>query len=412
MTNQDAAIQIVKVLRSRGHQALLAGGCVRDMLLGRPAKDYDVATDARPEDVFGLFKRTLKVGAKFGVVIVLIDEYQIEVATFRSDAGYADGRRPTQVTFTTPEQDALRRDFTINGMFYDPLEDRVIDYVGGQADLERRVVRTIGHPGERFSEDYLRMLRAVRFSTQLGFAVEPSTYAAIRANASRITGISGERIRMELEGILTCPGRAAGAGLLKETGLASAIFPGLGAEALDMAVGVLGRLRRKTSFPLVLASLHVTGPTEEAMAGLEVLRLSRSEVRHVRFLLDHRGTLLKRDMTLARLKRLLAEPHFRDLYEYQRAIQKAGRGPVEALVGLLNRIRPLAGVDLRPDPLLNGHDLMQLGAVPGPGLGELADQLYMAQLEGELDSTEQARAWVRAWLAKGTNQSDEGRSES
>ena len=400
MTNQEAAIQIVKALRAKGYQALLAGGCVRDMRLGRPAKDYDVATDAEPADVNGLFKRTLKVGAKFGVVIVLMDEHQIEVATFRSDVGYVDGRRPTQVTFTTPEQDALRRDFTINGMFYDPLEDRVIDYVGGQADLERRVVRTIGNPAERFSEDYLRMLRAVRFSTQLGFTMEPATYAAICAHASKITGISGERISMELEGILTCPGRLAGAGLLKETGLASAIFPGLGTDAMETALGVLKWLRRETSFPLTLAALLIACHTEEALARLEVLKLSRGQNRHVQFLLDRRGALLKADMTLAQLKRLLAGPYFWDLYELQRAIQKATNGPTGALVELLRQIRPLAGTELRPKPLLNGHDLMQLGVVPGPGLGELADQLYMAQLEGMLTSAEQARAWAKEWMAK------------
>ena len=399
MTSKDAAIQIVKVLRGKGHQALLAGGCVRDMLLGRPAKDYDVATDAEPADVTGLFKRTLKVGAQFGVVIVLMDGHQIEVATFRSDVGYVDGRRPTQVRFTTAEQDALRRDFTVNGMFYDPLEGKVIDYVGGQADLEGRVIRTIGNPAERFSEDYLRMLRAVRFSAQLGFAIEPATYTAVCDHASKIASISGERVSMEMEGILTCPGRATGAAILKETGLAAAIFPGLGADAMDTAVGVLRRLRGETSFPLTLASLLVTCRTDEALTRLEVLRLSRIQTKHVRFLLDRRGALLKGDMSLADLKRLLAEPYFWDLYELQRAIQKAGAGPVGPLVKLRRRVRDLAGVELRPEPLLSGHDLMQLGMVPGPGLGQLADQLYMAQLEGILTSAEQAKAWARQWMA-------------
>lgn len=400
MTLRDAAIEIVKVLRANGYQALLAGGCVRDMLLGRPAKDYDVATDAEPADVIGLFKRTLKVGAQFGVVIVLTDEHRIEVATFRSDAGYVDGRRPVEVRFTTAQQDALRRDFTVNGMFYDPVEGQVIDYVGGQADLQRRVIRTIGDPSERFSEDYLRLLRAVRFSTQLGFSIDPATYSAIRAHASKIVGISGERISMELEGILTCPGRAAGALLLTETGLAAAIFPGLGCDAMQKALGVLRRLRGQTSYPLALASLLVACRSDEALRALKVLKLSRSQAKHVRFLLDRRGVLLQEPLSLADLKRLLAGPFFWDLYELQRAVQKAGEGPVGALVQVRRRVRALAGVELRPEPLLNGHDLMQLGIAPGPGLGQLADQLYGAQLEGVLVSAEQAKAWARRWMAK------------
>jgi len=400
MTSKDAAIQIVKRLRSKGFQALLAGGCVRDMLLGRPANDYDVATDAEPADVIHLFRRTLKVGAKFGVVIVLVDDHQIEVATFRSDAEYVDGRRPTQVTFTTLEQDALRRDFTVNGMFFDPLEGKVIDYVGGQADLERRVIRTIGKPSERFSEDFLRMLRAVRFSTQLAFSMDPATYTAICDHAPKITGISGERISMELEGILTCPGRAEGARLLKETGLAAAIFPGLGSDQMEMALGVLGRLRWVTSFPLSLAAFFVGCRTEAALENMDLLKLSRGQTRHVQFLLDHRGDLIKDDMSLAELKRFLAKPYFWDLYELQRAIQKAITGPVEPLVRLRRRVRELAGVELRPKPLLSGHDLMRLGMAPGPGLGQLAEQLYVAQLEGQVRTADNAREWAVDWIRR------------
>ncbi|MHC4338152.1 MAG: CCA tRNA nucleotidyltransferase, partial [Planctomycetota bacterium] len=224
MTSRQAAIRIVKRLRSNGFQALLAGGCVRDMLLGRPAKDYDVATNAHPKDVMKLFRRTLKVGAKFGVVIVLLENRRVEVATFRTETGYVDGRHPGKVEFAGAAEDASRRDFTINGMFYDPLERKVIDYVNGQADLKKKVVRTIGVPRERFGEDYLRMLRAVRFATQLGFAIEPRTWSAIYRNAKDITGISGERIRMELEGILISPNRSAGVSLLINSGLAEAIF--------------------------------------------------------------------------------------------------------------------------------------------------------------------------------------------
>jgi hypothetical protein len=194
MTNRQAAVQIVKKLRGEGFQALLAGGCVRDMLLGRRPNDYDVATDAKPNDVIKLFRRTLKVGAKFGVVVVLIDKIQVEVATFRTESDYEDGRHPSKVRFTTAAEDAARRDFTINAMFYDPIAKKVIDYYKGQADLKNKIIRTVGDPVERFSEDYLRMLRAVRFSTQLGFSIEPRTQKAVCNQAENITKISGERI--------------------------------------------------------------------------------------------------------------------------------------------------------------------------------------------------------------------------
>ncbi|MHC4682376.1 MAG: CCA tRNA nucleotidyltransferase, partial [Planctomycetota bacterium] len=277
MTNRQAAIEVIKRLHREGFQALLAGGCVRDMLLGRRAKDYDVATDAQPKDVIQLFRRTLKVGAQFGVVIVLFENQQVEVATFRTESGYDDGRHPGSVRFSDAAEDAGRRDFTINGMFYDPLEKHVVDYVGGQADLKSRIVRTIGKPVERFGEDYLRMLRAVRFLTQLGFEIEPATWSAIRTNAGKIANISGERIAIELEGILAHPYRAVGASMLFESGLADAIFPALSGERADCAIAVLRQLRKKVDFPLALACLFAGCETEFAMRSCRVLKLSRSQ---------------------------------------------------------------------------------------------------------------------------------------
>ena len=194
MTNREAAVSIIKTLRKNGYQAFLAGGCVRDMFLERDAKDYDVATDAHPEAVVKLFKRTLEIGAQFGVVMVLVDSQQVEVATFRTESCYADGRHPAEVSYSDAEHDASRRDFTINGMFFDPIEERVIDYVGGKDDLKAKVIHTIGDPAARFDEDYLRMLRAIRFSTQLGFEIAADTWNAIVNSAANITGISGERI--------------------------------------------------------------------------------------------------------------------------------------------------------------------------------------------------------------------------
>jgi len=372
------------------------------MLLGRRPKDYDVATDARPGDVIRLFRRTLKVGARFGVVIVLIENRQVEVAAFRTETAYSDGRHPSGVKFTTAAEDASRRDFTVNGMFYDPIQDKVIDYVDGKADLQKRIIRTIGDPGQRFAEDYLRMLRAIRFSTQLDFAVEPATFRAIRTNAAKITKISGERIAVELEAILTNPNRTAGASMLIESSLAEAVFAGFLSERTDLALTVLGNLRKKVNFILALTAFFTGLPAEFALESCRILKLSRSRTKRMKFLLTNRGRLLDSDMSLAQLKKLLAEACFQDLYELQRATQKAlgGRKSLTPLIRLRRRIRDLGDIELRPKPLLNGHDLMQLGAAPGPLLGRLAEEMYIAQLEGILSTRKQAEQWAGQWLKK------------
>ena len=419
MTSKEAAIKIIKRLHRSGFEALLAGGCVRDMLLRRTASDYDVTTNARPEDVMKIFKRTLKVGAKFGVVIVLIEDKKVEVATFRTETGYADGRHPAAVKFAGAAEDASRRDFTINGMFYDPLKKEVIDYVNGQADLKKELIRTIGRPAKRFGEDYLRMLRAVRFSTQLGFAIEPRTFSAICSSAKNISKISGERIAMELEAILVSPNRSAGVSLLAQSGLAEAIFPGFAGESvfakatpdkkMKLAIEVLSQLRKKSGFPLALACLFAGCPMEFAIEKCKVLKLSRSQTMHIKFLLVNRGKLLDEKMSLAQLKLIVSEPYFWDLYELQRAIQRAvrlsspsktERRSVAALVNLRKRIKALGDVELRPKPLLDGHALIRLGAVQGPDLGQLAEEMYIAQLEGKLQRKEQAEQWVQNWLKK------------
>jgi len=364
MTGKQAAIKVVKRLRSSGYTALFAGGCVRDMLLARPAKDFDVATNAQPRDVVRLFTSTLKVGAKFGVVIVLFDGRQVEVATFRTESGYVDGRHPTEVRYAGPAEDARRRDFTINGMFYDPIEKKVIDFVNGRADLENRIIRTIGVPEHRFAEDYLRMLRAVRFSTQLGFAVEAKTKAAICTNAQKISAISGERIAAELEEILAHPNRAAGASMFLDTGLADAVFSDLSAAHSRFALKVLAQLRKRVDFPLALASFFAGYPSEFVLDKIRLLKLSRNQVRHLKFLLNN---LLQEDPSLGRLRMLLAEPYFWDLYEFQRAVQKArdrSRSALAPLIRLRRRIRQLGDIELRPRPLLNGYDLIRLGAAP------------------------------------------------
>ena len=400
MTNREAAIRIVKRLRKAGFQALWAGGCVRDMLLKRPAKDYDVATDAKPDEVMKLFERTLKVGAKFGVVMVVMDDVQVEVATFRTESGYANGRHPSTVKFSNAEEDAGRRDFTINGMFYDPIDRVVLDYVKGQADLRSRIVRTIGGARKRFREDYLRMLRAVRFSTQLGFTIESKTWSAICNKAPDITHISGERIAMELEAILTNPNRERGASLLVDSSLAEAIFPGIGRKKVRFGIEVLGHLREKVDFPLALAGFFAGFETEFATAQCRKLKLSRAHNKHLRFLLDRRAKLLEAEMPLAELKLFLAEPYFWDLYEFQRAIQKTRRENAGPLFTIKKRAEALKGRDIKPKPLLDGHELIALGVQPGPMVGLVAEEMYIAQLGEELRTPDQARRWVTQWLRK------------
>jgi tRNA nucleotidyltransferase/poly(A) polymerase len=400
MNNKDAAIKIVKVLRRNGYQTLLAGGCVRDMLLHRLAKDYDVATNAQPKEIIRLFDRTLKVGAKFGVVIVLLDDTQVEVATFRAEADYSDGRHPQKVSFTNAANDAARRDFTINGMFYDPVEKKIIDFVGGRVDLKKKIIRTIGRPEERFGEDYLRMLRAIRFSAQLGFKIDSKTYAAIRKNASSITKISGERIAAELEGILTGYNKADGVSNLLKSGLAKAIFPDFPVKQIKTAIKVLSRLPRDISFPLGLSALFADCTTAFAMKKISVLKLSRNQAKHIKFLLDSRGRLLDEDMALAEFKMLLTEPHFHDLYDFQMAILKAAGKSINLLVKFNKRIKKLGNIELKPKPLLDGHELIGLGALPGPDLGRLARQLYIAQLNLEIHTKEDAEQWVRNRLNK------------
>jgi poly(A) polymerase len=347
-----------------------------------------------------LFRRTLKVGAKFGVVIVLDGKEQVEVATFRSESDYADGRHPQHVSFSSAKEDAKRRDFTVNGMFFDPLEKETIDYVNGRRDLDKRVIRTIGKADERFAEDYLRMLRAVRFSTQLNFDIEPRTYNAIRKTASKINNISGERIAMELEGILIDPNRSAGVKLLMDSNLAQHIFTDFERPEAETAVKVLGKLPVKIGFALALAGLFVGRDSDFGLSQCKKLKLSRNQMRHIKFLLNNRDVLLDSDMSLAKLRKLAAEPYFGDLYQLQRAIQKAKGSDTKALSKIKRRVSELGDIELMPKPLLNGHDLMRLGVEAGPALGQMAEQMYIEQLEGRIKTAQQARQWILNNLGK------------
>jgi tRNA nucleotidyltransferase/poly(A) polymerase len=244
------------------------------------------------------------------------------------------------------------------------------------------------------------LLRAVRFATQLGFTIEPATYKAITVHADKIRCISGERICMELEGLLTVPGRAQGVRCLVDTGLAWHIFPGVSKGQMDQGVAVLERLRKRTNFPLVLAGLCVGYDTSQVHQALKVLKLSRHQSRHVRFLLDKRDYLVDATLSVAQLKLLLAEPFFWDLYELQRALLKAQHHSVGPLIRLRRRIRELGDIDYKPRPILNGHDLIRLGARPGPRLGQLLEELYIAQLEGQVHTKAQAETWAQEWFGR------------
>lgn len=441
MTERDFAIDVVRRLHEAGYQALWAGGCVRDELLGLTPNDYDVATDARPAEVRKLFRRTVAVGESFGVIEVLgprIDgQYlSVEVATFRRDKDYVDGRRPVGVEFTDAREDALRRDFTVNGMFFDPLRGELLDYVGGRDDLKARVLRAIGAPELRFGEDRLRMLRAVRIATRFELRVEPATAAAIRVMAPGITVISAERIAKELRELLVHPRRAQGIALLDELGLVEPVLPELlpmqglpqgppSAPTGDLwghTLRVLDLLGPAPSFPLALAALlHDVGKPQTAgrtpdrytfygheHVGARIadalcarLRLSNADRERTVWLVErHQYLADAQGLRSSKLYPILTHPGFGELLALHRADALAsGRGleHVEYCEFLL-RDCPLE--QLNPPPLLGGHDLTRLGVKPGPVFKRLLDAVREAQLDGTVKAREQAVELVRRLLVE------------
>ncbi len=391
------AIDVVRKLRAAGFEALWAGGCVRDRLLGRVPNDYDVATNATPPQIRDLFgrRRTVDVGAAFGTMTVLGPKSagQVEATTFRQDAEYSDGRHPDEVTYSTAQLDASRRDFTINGLFYDPIEDRVIDYVGGQEDLRNHRIRAIGDPRARFEEDKLRLLRAVRFAATFGFALEADTLAAIREMAGGITVVSAERIAAEMRRALTVPGRAQAVRLLIDTGLARSILPEIvpeGAErerALGRSVEVLGRLA-EPGFPLAMAAL--LGGLVDSDAARQIGRrwkLSNKEMERTAWLLENREMLLKaRRMPWSRLQPVLICEGVGDLLALSQAGEPAAVDDLEYCRGKL-RLPP---EELDPPPLLTGDDLVARGWKPGPRFREVLGRVRNAQLDGEIQTPNDA----------------------
>lgn len=455
------AVNIVRRLRAAGHSAFWVGGCVRDMLLGREPGDYDIATSARPEEIEALFKRTVAVGRKFGVIVVVEGKHQFQVATFRAEADYRDGRRPETVVFSDARADAVRRDFTINGLFYDPLAGKVHDWVGGEADLRARVIRTIGPPEERFAEDHLRLLRAVRFAARLGFDIEPKTFAAIQQLAPKIRAISAERIRDELIKLFAPPElrsaglqsgldqdrqnagsetgapAARGLELLRASGLLAHVLPEVAATItceqspdyhpegtvfqhlclmlchlpsgtdplLPWAV-----LMHDIAKPLTASRDPHTGSVHfyehekigETLATeiLTRLRFPRKQIETVaRAVRYHMQFKDAPQMRKATLRRLLLRPTFPLELELHRLDCLGSHGRLDVYDFLVAQREALRHQPRIRPPLLTGDDLIKLGMKPGPTMGKLLAELREKQLADEIKTKAEARKWMRQRLA-------------
>jgi len=448
---KDFAISIVRTLRERGHKAYLVGGCVRDLLLGREPADYDVTTDATPEDVMRIFPETYAVGVQFGVVLVPSAEKDIftetcrdvtsyvspkgnvvEVATFRSDIGYSDGRHPDRVVFSKdPKEDVERRDFTINGLLLDPLTKEVLDFVGGRNDLDAGIIRTIGDPERRFSEDKLRMLRAVRFAARFGYAIEPATFQAIRKLASQINQVSRERVRDELSKMLT-EGRARSAFLLlDETGLLREVLPEI--EAMkgveqppqfhpegDVFVHTLLLLDKLPHpCPVTLAwgaLLHDVGkPATFRIApdrirfdghvdvGVKIaedicrrLRFSTDDTEQILALVDnHMRFAHVQQMKESTFKRFVRMPRFDEHLQLHRLDCEASHGNLASYSFTREKIASMTPEIMQPALLINGDDLIALGYEPGSQFKKILSAVEDGQLEGRLHSRDEAIAFVR-----------------
>lgn len=456
MTERQFAIEVVRRLREAGFEAYWAGGCVRDEVLGLVPADYDVATNARPEQVRKLFHKTVEVGAAFGVIEVLGPRpHKIQVATFRTDLSYTDGRRPDSVVFCSAEEDAKRRDFTINGMFFDPLENRLIDYVGGQADLKAKVLRAIGNPVDRFAEDKLRMLRAVRMATRFELAVDPATADAIRMMSGEIIVVSHERISDELHKMLVHPRRAQGLRLMDELRLIRPILPELEEmkglpqgppaaptgdlwehvlKVMELLEGPTWPTASPVSFPLAFGALlhdvgkrRTVGRTPDRytfhghehvgrrMAGEICRRLKMSNDDRVRieWLVDKHQYLCDAPiMRASRLKPILVHPGIGELLALHRADSQATGRSIAHVEFCENMLRTTPTELLNPLPLITGEELKALGIEPGPLFKKLLEAVREAQLEGTIRSREEAIELVERLLKEGRlNDGDESKDD-
>lgn len=429
----ELALRTAIALRDAGHTVYYAGGAVRDRLLGQEPKDYDLATSATPKEVQALFKKSDAVGEHFGVILVKENGEAIEVATFRSDGSYTDGRHPESVIFSTPEEDAQRRDFTINGLFQDPFTDEIIDFVGGREDLGKRLLRAIGAPKERFQEDALRLLRAVRFATTTDFRIENETLTALSDNAHLLENISPERIQSEFSKIIASQNRARGLDLLVETGIAKVFFP----ELLDLigceqppqwhpegdvyvhtriALDLLGNAPLTLCLAVLLHDIgkpptqtwdaeqerfrfnsHDAVGAEMAEVILKRLRYSNQIIKEVAFMVSrHMRFMNVQEMRTAKLKRFMSAETFPHELELHRVDCESSNGFTDNLDFLEVKRKEFAAEPLIPPPLLNGKDLMQeIGLSPGPQIGTVLRAVQTEQLEGRLVDKNEALAFVR-----------------
>lgn len=423
------AIDVVRTLQAAGYTAYWAGGCVRDSLLKIQPKDYDVATNATPEEVRRLFgeRRTLAIGAAFGVILVRGTKGQagVEVATFRSDGQYIDGRRPEHVIYSTPELDAQRRDFTINGLFFDPIADRIYDFVGGESDLQNRVVRAIGNPRARFTEDKLRLLRAVRMTARYSFRLDSETALAVSEMADRVTHVSFERITQEFKKMLSHSSRRKAMELAVELGLVPVIFPeitlsleqatenGSLRQSYDAWIEPLGRLANpefELAFAVLLLPIIGDKMSREPMSrkaasGRTIvdvckrMKLSNHELKQIEWLIGNIGATIRLpQLSMNQVRRLLGSPWSRNLVSLDRATHPdriAANSAANWCEELLSRMSP---EELLPPPLVTGDDLVLMNMSPGKQFKEVLDAVYDAQLNGEISTKIEGISWISAFL--------------
>jgi putative nucleotidyltransferase with HDIG domain len=436
MESEALARTVIAKLRGAGHQAYLVGGSVRDVLLGVKPKDFDISTDARPDRIMGLFPNSGRVGAHFGVVLVRDAFSQVEVATFRSDLEYTDGRRPESVHFESdPRGDVLRRDFTINGLMMDPDSGRVLDYVGGRADLEGRIVRAIGDPDTRFEEDHLRLLRAIRFAARLEFEIDAATFAAMRRHHALILKVSAERVRDELARILTEGGARRGFEMLDASGMLADILPEVAAmkgveqppefhpegDVWTHTLLLLEKLNHPSAALALGALLHDVGkPPAFRVAGrirfdghveegvrlahdiLNRLRFSRDDMEQVEALVaNHMRFKDVHHMKQSSLKRFLRLPRFDEHLELHRLDCLSSNGRLENYHLAKRKLKEFPEEHLKPERLLTGADLIAAGYKPGPLFAQILAAVEDAQLEGRISTSGEALALVREGYPRG-----------
>lgn len=432
---KPTSIQIIENLRKFGHEAYWAGGCVRDMLLGIEPKDFDIVTSAKPEEIEDILEHTIPVGKEFGVILALQDGHNFEIATFRSDAGYSDGRRPDAITFTNAKEDAKRRDFTINGMFYDPLKDEVLDFVEGQKDLDAKLIRFIGDPEERILEDHLRILRAIRFKNEFGFQYEPKTYEAlVKHSALVIDKVSNERIAHELNKMMMSSNPVGAFEDMEDMGVLKVILPevlamkGCGqpleyhqeGDVWDHSMLALQSLPQTAQLPVRWAVLlhdsgkpdtfkleerirfdgHVQRSKEIAHDILTRLRFPRKTVEEVKWLVEHHMMMVPLvEMKEGRKRHWFLHPYFLNLMQVFKADAEGTRPTDLSLYDKILKLyrKTMKEMPVEPKPLLTGKDVMEvLGIKPGEQVGEVLDELREKQLGKELTTRDKAFEWLES----------------